>query len=497
MQENMIRTWLLLLLSCLSFPLCAQQDSLQASVLQSDSLRLAPAPKPRPWLAFVESEGLNLGLLAFDHFVLKEDFAKVTLKTVRRNAKMGEWFWDSDYAYTNLFEHPYHGALYYNSARSNGLTFWQSAPFAVGGSLLWEIAGESELPSVNDFAATSFGGVAIGEVTHRLSSLVLNDRRRGFPRFLTELLAAAIDPPRGLNRVIRGDAWRIRRSHHLYHDFKRVPIDLNFSSGWRHVNTSGIKKSSMNTVFFDFSIRYGNAVPQRKERPYDYFMADARVVVGAHQNMLNRADIIGRLKGWQMSDSASTWQTGFGLYQFFGYHYTNSIHDGETPYILSEAASLGAGFTFCRRPGKGTSSPRIEAAVFASGIGLGGSLTDYSAADHTRNYNFGSGFSTKMLSLVEISRRVRLDVRAEYVRMFTWKSYEEAHYKPEIYKTSTQGDAGCTWMTVVTPVLGIRLSEHYWLSVAGDYLLRHTRYKYHPATESATRELRMALKYQL
>ena len=492
-----MKSWLALLFLNISLPLCAQDDSLHVNTCQTDSACIAPEPKPRPWLALAEAEGINLSLLAFDHYVLDASYAQVTMNTVTRNAKLGEWFWDSDYAYTNLFEHPYHGALYYNSARSNGLSFWQSAPFAVGGSLLWEIAGECELPSVNDFVATSVGGVAIGEVTHRLSSLVLNDRRRGFSRFLTEFIATAIDPPRGVNRLFRGDAWRVHRNHYLYHDYKRLPIDLNFSSGWRHVNTSGLKKSSMNTSFFDFSIRYGNAIPQKKEKPYDYFLADARVVVGAHQNMLNRADIIGRLKGWQLTDSASTWQAGFGLYQFFGYHYTNRNHDGETPYILSEAASLGTGFTFCKRLPKGKSSSRFEATLFASGIGMGGSLTDYEAADHTRNYNLGSGFSTKMLSLVEVARRVRLDVRAEYMRMFTWKSYEEAHYKPEIYKNSTQGDAGCTWMTVVTPTLGIRLSEHYWLSVAGDYLLRHTRYKYHPATESSTRELRLGLRYQL
>lgn len=66
---------------------------------------------------------------------------------------------------TNLFAHPYHGNLYFNAARTNGMNFWQSYPFALGGSLMWEFLGENTPPSINDLLATSIGGTAIGETT--------------------------------------------------------------------------------------------------------------------------------------------------------------------------------------------------------------------------------------------------------------------------------------------------------------------------------------------
>ena len=111
--------------------------------------------------------------------------------------------------------------------------------------------------------------------------------------------------------------------------------------------------------------------------------------------------------------------------------------------------------------------------------------------------SFGSGFSTKLNMLAEWSQRFSFSLSAEYTRLFTWKSYEEANYKPEIHKTATQGDAGNTWMMVISPRLDIKIAGPCWLSLSGDYLLRHTNYKYHPHAASNTRDLRIGLKYQL
>ena len=111
--------------------------------------------KPRPWMAAAEVAGINIGILAFDRFILNEEFAHVTMKTLRRNIKLSHWFWDSDHMYTNLMSHPYHGSLYYNAARSNGMSYAVSTLYSTVGSLMWEIGGENELLSVNDFLSTS------------------------------------------------------------------------------------------------------------------------------------------------------------------------------------------------------------------------------------------------------------------------------------------------------------------------------------------------------
>ena len=143
--------------------------------------------KKHPWRAAAETFGMNVGVWAFDRYVMNEDFAKISIGSIRRNIKHG-FVWDNDQFSTNLFAHPYHGNLYFNAARSNGLTFWESAPYAFAGSLMWEIAAEVEPPAINDLMATTLGGIALGEVTHRMSSLVLDDSKRGFSRFTREFL---------------------------------------------------------------------------------------------------------------------------------------------------------------------------------------------------------------------------------------------------------------------------------------------------------------------
>ena len=45
---------------------------------------------------------------------------------------------DQDNLLVNQVAHRYPGSLYFNSARSNGYSFWRSIPFALDGSLMWE-----------------------------------------------------------------------------------------------------------------------------------------------------------------------------------------------------------------------------------------------------------------------------------------------------------------------------------------------------------------------
>ena len=84
---------------------------------------------------------IELGLVeilpwSWDKFLKKADYANISWKTVGNNLKPSSWTWDDDNFQTNQFGHPFHGNLFYNSFRSNGYTFWQSAPAVVVGSYI-------------------------------------------------------------------------------------------------------------------------------------------------------------------------------------------------------------------------------------------------------------------------------------------------------------------------------------------------------------------------
>ncbi len=53
---------------------------------------LSPTPhmqKKYPWRAAAESVGMNVGVWAFDRYVMNEDFAKISINSIRRNIKHG------------------------------------------------------------------------------------------------------------------------------------------------------------------------------------------------------------------------------------------------------------------------------------------------------------------------------------------------------------------------------------------------------------------------
>ena len=107
---------------------------------------------------------------------------------MKENLRTG-FKWDNDGFLMNQFMHPYHGSQYFNAARSNGLSFWESCLYPYGGSLMWELFMENQAPSYNDLINTPVSGILIGEISYRISDLIIDESKTGFMRFLTETAA--------------------------------------------------------------------------------------------------------------------------------------------------------------------------------------------------------------------------------------------------------------------------------------------------------------------
>jgi hypothetical protein len=142
---------------------------------------------------------------ANNYYIAKGDFAKINFKSIWQNLNPAHLEWDDNQFVINQFSHPYHGSLYFNSFRSNGYNFWESSIATLAGSLTWETMGETFSPSSNDLINTTFGGIAIGEATNRLSKIILRKKVVKPKAFINESLAFMINPMQGLNRVIDGD----------------------------------------------------------------------------------------------------------------------------------------------------------------------------------------------------------------------------------------------------------------------------------------------------
>lgn len=191
--------------TCQQTSLYQDADSVDISYSSLFAYNLPGFNKKHPWWALMEDVGINVFVQSIDRYAFNFEYAKISPSSFWDNVQHG-FVWDNDYFSTNQFAHPYHGNLYFNTARNNGLGFFASYPYALGGSLMWEFWGETDPPAINDVLSTSIGGAAIGEVMYRTSSLILNDSQRGMNRFLREFAAGVVNPIRAFNRIIHGDA---------------------------------------------------------------------------------------------------------------------------------------------------------------------------------------------------------------------------------------------------------------------------------------------------
>ena len=492
-----MRKIILLFLSFLLLPstVCGQETILTDSlspVVESAPV-LAPSTGKHPWRAAIETFGLNVGVWAFDRYVMQEDFAKISLSTIKHNIKHG-FVWDNDQFSTNLFAHPYHGNLYFNTARSSGMNFWESAPYAFAGSLMWETCAEIEPPAINDLMATTLGGIALGEVTFRMSSLLLNDSRRGFPRFLSELVAGIFCPPRAFNRLLTGEAWRVRPESYLYHDYNRLPVAFEIGMGDRYLADGGSLFRGEHNPYLELRGIYGSPF-DTENKPYDHFTLGLTFGLSGNQPLVSRVNLMGRLWGRQLP-TVSDMELMVGLFQYFNYFDAEEVADGtgNIPYKISEAASIGPGIAY-RFPGL-HSLMSISQSIHLGGILLGGCLTDYyNIID--RNYNLGSGYSVKSTTCLDFGHVGLFTLGFQHYKIFTWKGYEGKDLSTvnPLY-LNAQGDRGNTTFTILTPVVEYALGPHVRLSWETSAYFRHSHYKYHPDLRFNTFESRVGVMYR-
>lgn len=450
--------------------------------------------KKHPWKAALEAFAINVGVQCFDQFVMNEEFAKISFHSIKHNIETG-FVWDNDQFSTNLFAHPYHGGLYFNAARSYGMNFWESVPYSFCGSLMWETTCEIEPPAINDLMATTFGGIAIGEVTHRVSNLVFDDRLSGFPRFMREFLGTLICPIKGLNRILSGDAWRVRGKYYKYHDYQRSPVSFFASAGYRYLADNNTLFRGEGNPYVRFNLVYGDPFDGETTKPYDYFTLDATFGLSSNQPLITGLHLLGRLWSVPVEVSKGT-EMEFGIFQHFNYYDSQPVKDGTSlvPYRISEAASFGPGIIY-RFPQVGNLT-RFEQRVFLDGILLGGSLTDYyNVID--RDYNMGSGYSVKAISFMEFGKVATFQIGADYYRIFTWKGYEgkDLATTDPLY-LNAQGDKGNASLLVLNARFSLALSNRLNLDFNVSNYWRDTHYSYHDDVKSKTFDMSLGLQYK-
>ena len=485
----------MLFIALASLPLSAQIPIKYhtTALVPPDSADVTRMTKRHFWRAAGEVAGFNIGLWAFDRYVQRGDWAYISFNTIKENFRHG-FLWDNDNLGTNTFLHPYNGSLYFNAARANGFNFWQSELFAIGGSGMWELFMEREYPSTNDFIATPIGGAAIGEILFRASDAVLDDRLTGGSRFERELACFILSPMRGINRIITGDAWKVRPTRGRLYGTPNFAVRV--SAGYKMLQYNGHMRNIHQGVAAQIDVEYGDRFEVKSTKPYDYFTLKAELQGLKTQPILTQIEIKGRLLAREIFDNYRS-KGSIGLYQHFDFFDSDTIDNlKKVPFKLGIPASVGAGFMF----------RDIERAhwVFdcfahANVVALGSILSDHYQTDD-RNYNWASGFSLKGgMNIVFNKDKFAFSVSHNYFRLFTWKGY---HYGTDLSVVNfrdlnVMGDVSVASLNMTE----IRADFKIWKKLFGTVLFtnyyRSSHYRDYPDVRTNSTSLALMLSYKL
>lgn len=463
-------------------------------IVAADSIDIAYYSKKRPWQAAAIVVGTNLGVWAFDRYIMKEHFAYISANTIKENLTYG-FVWDNDKWNTNMFMHPYHGNLYYNAARANGFNYWYSGLYAFAGSAMWELFMENEHPSINDIIATPIGGMIVGEMTYRASDLILDDRSVGWERFGREASAFLVSPMRGLTRIINGDAWRKRSSSGR--QFGIPKISVQFSAGVRSLNYKDIIFDRGVGFASELFLEYGDRFNGDKQKLFDYFTVRANLNIQASQPALGRLNIMGRLHSTDIVNDEKN-MLNVALYQTFDYFDSDTISDksAKIPYRLCTPASFGSGFNYQYKAGR---HHKFDAFLSTNAVILGGVLSDHYNI-YKRNYNLGSGFSVRASVNASLWKgKVNLNANHQFYRLFTWKGYpDDYEYVDYDHKTlNAQGNESQTSFHISEVRADIKLIKDLYLSGSLIHFKRDSNYEGLDDVNSSSFETRLMLTYHL
>jgi hypothetical protein len=273
---------------------------------------------PRSWgWATAEMLGINFGASMFNEYVRQANFNQISPRSWWHNLEEG-WTWDDNEFKTNQLVHPFNGSAYFNAARANGLGFWSSSLMSNVGAFIWECCGETHPMSWNDMISTGVGGMARGELSYRVSSLILDNTKTGWRRYMREFAAAPFNPIRTFNRFLSHRATTQRGNPVDPYDWRPPVLGLEVMTGARVIGEG--ESITENTNWYGFlegALQYGSPFANERREPFDRFDADMALNLG-DKTRIGRLTIRGDLASWPLGDDEVP-RHSFALTQDFDY----------------------------------------------------------------------------------------------------------------------------------------------------------------------------------
>ena len=347
---------------------------------------------PSFWQAASGVAAVNGLTWFYNWHVQRWAWANVGTRSWWENLQAG-FAWDDDAFGANQIAHPYHGSLYFNSARASGYDFWESTPFVAAGSLSWELFTENVRPSINDLINTTLGGIALGEVAYRMSSLLTTPNSGATTR---QLGALVVNPLSQAQSLIHDRS----QGHSPATPQTRTTL---LSVGQRRGVGASPDGVTTSRPFVGLTFYYGNVFDEQISRPYDAFEFRLHLSPNEHV-VLTHASVSGLLARSTLSRSARS-QLLLGLFQHYDYD--------DLPLTKSSSQSLSGALLY-----RGRLSRRIQVdlGLHAELVPLGAVSSEHGGI-RRRDYAFAPGVGGRFMGTVRHDGRelLRLDGRTVWM----------------------------------------------------------------------------------
>lgn len=432
-------------------------------------------------------------IYSINRYIKHSDFAYIDWKSTYNNF-MFTSLWDNDMFGTNLLAHPFHGSLDFSGARVSGMNYWESFPYVFGASALWELVLENEPASFNDQLATSFGGSILGEMTFRLSSMIVNNNAKGFPRVIREILGALTCPMNGINRLITGQMWK----HQPYHrslPSEIIPVKFGADLSVRHLMRFDKYHEDKWSPYLHGWLVYGDPFRKENMRPLDYFKFDFSLDLSAKSSILSSLDVTGLLWGKQIDHTWSHQNMMWGIFQHFTYKEKEAFGSDSVPAMrYALPACVGIGFAYANENPK--SNNLFKASAHINAVILGAAHASYFKLKG-REYNFGQGYNLRLNLNYSMKNKFMFGINSEFTQLFTWKGYRKGIIVEEQdFRTlNAMGDRGNTTVNILRPYIQWNFFKHLSLNFSGVLFIQNNHNCQFKNTHYYFMESNLGLKY--
>lgn len=358
---------------------------------------VAPVRQKKFWRAGSEWFLAQAFPALFNRFITRDPYSYISFQNFLDHQRLSAWDWDDNQFTTNQIDHPYHGQLYFNAFRSNGYNFYQSSLATFAGSYMWETAGETQHPSINDLINTSFGGVILGEMTHRLARHILGKAARApRKRVSNEIGAFFVNPVNGLNRLL-DNKWGKADEYNKV-DSSTVWTEINLGVRRFDAKEGDIIEEGKNGFYGRLRLWY-SAGPENIKKPFDQFYVNLELGKG-DSTFVNAVNVHALLYGNQFFSTRK------------GNHYgvlsaNYDFYDNDAFFYGAQSLNYNWNSEFQYRK-----QNRLNLSVGVGAVLLAAVPDPYLLYGASRNYNYGSGTSYRFRG--ELSILNRLMVTGDY-----------------------------------------------------------------------------------